>query len=162
MICALIPKHLKSFTAAFFEKTSIKSKYLARTITSSTTNKAIWASQARCIVIWLKRKKVIYTMKASKFLSSAALANFFLSMSSTHLVIDRTLTGVYNRQISSFSANYTSTLLRFRKSMPKIPSILMLASKKIFWKNRALSSLSLTWKFAKTIPNIWRIASSIF
>ena len=54
-----------------------------------------------------------------------------------------------------------SALLRVKKDIFKTIFALILASKKVFWKNRAFLSLSSILKLARTILNIWRVELSI-
>ena len=79
---------LGNMPANFFEKTSAKSEYLAGMVTFLAINKAIWAFQARWIVIF-NVSQAMCTTKALTFLFNAALANFFLSISFIRRVVSR-------------------------------------------------------------------------
>lgn len=84
----------------------------------------------------------MYITKTSIFLFSAALVKSFLSISSIYLVVNL--------------GNNIGSLGKF------LFSILVLANKNIFWKNRVFPSLFSIWKFAKTISNILKVEPSIF
>lgn len=73
----------------FSEKLSNKFKYLAKSLTFLIIKNKIYAFLAKYIAI--VDKKVMCTIKTSTFLLNTALANFFLLIKSTFLVIDRTL-----------------------------------------------------------------------
>lgn len=53
-------------------------------------------------------------------------------------------------------------LLKIKKCIFKTISILILANKKVFWKNEIFLSLFFTQKLATIISNILRVEASIF
>lgn len=63
-----MPKYLSTSIVKFFDKTSIKFKYLAIIITFLTSNKVILAFQVECIYIKFKLKKKIYIIKTLIFI----------------------------------------------------------------------------------------------
>lgn len=76
-------------TKAFsFQKILEKSEYLFGILTFLVKNKAICAFQAGCIKIEFTQK-VTYIIKTLIFLFNAALANFFLLINSTYLVVGK-------------------------------------------------------------------------
>ena len=97
-------------------------------------------------------KIATYITKVSKFSSRVTLANFFLSISLIRLVVNRAFIAVYVLYISfSSSANLTSALLKEKKGIPKITSMLMLASKKVSLKNQIFPRLFWSKKLAEAI-----------
>lgn len=75
----------------FSEKILEKFKYLARILIFSISNKAIWAFLVGCINIKHSFKEVIYIIKALTFSSNATLANSFILISFTYLVVKKAL-----------------------------------------------------------------------
>ena len=102
------------------------------------------------------------TIKISLSAFSAATTNFFLSMISNFLVIGKAFADVQILQTNFRSVNRMSTLLKVRKSIPSTISRLILANKKVFWKNWTLLSLSLIKQSAMTILKMSRWDPSIF
>lgn len=150
--CLLILEHLSNFAVNFFKKISTKSKYLSKTVNFLANKISIWAFCARGIAI-LAFKQAIYMTKASLPRSRAADANSLCLMSYTCLIVDSVLITLYILQISSFFINFIFTLLKDKKSIPRIISILS-TIKKVFQKKPALLSLFSTRKFAQTILNV--------
>lgn len=103
-----------------------------------------------------------YTTNVSEFLSKAALANSCLSISSTFLVVGKTLVIMQVLQISFLATNLMSALLNFRKTILRTTSILVSTSKKVFSKNRNFSRLSQSKNPAVVITQVFRGIPSIF
>lgn len=141
----LILKHLRISAADFFEKTSEKSKYLAKIIIFSTTNKAICASQARWIQILVLKKNVFIT-KTFLFRSNTTTTNSIWSINYIFLVFNKALIDIYNFQIRFCSKNRIFVLLKMTKNIFKMTSILILACKYDFWKKPHLFNLVLNLK----------------
>lgn len=138
------------------EKTFNQSKYLVGT--------SKWALSSFIMATYIKLPLIIWivfegrivisangvfsaamgTTKVLKSSSNTVWANFFFSMSSTHLVVGKTLAVVENFWVSFFFANWISALLKVMKNIPRTMSILILANKKVSWKNWAFSSLFFT------------------
>lgn len=79
---------------------------------------------------------VIYIIKVLEFLSRAILATFFLLISFTQPVVNKTFILVYAFEISFFGfANLMSILLKNKKKIFRTISILVLVNKKVFLKN---------------------------
>lgn len=76
----------KSF---FFEKILEKLEYFFKMIIFLVINKSIWAFLVKYIIIKLKFIIIMYFKEASIFLSSVVLADFFLFISSTYLMVNR-------------------------------------------------------------------------
>ena len=92
-------------------------------------------ARKRYLASFRASKAAIYMTNVSKFSSKAALANLCLLINSTRLVVDKASTVLYVLQVKFLVSNYTSVLLRNRKSFPRTTSILVSASKKISSKN---------------------------
>lgn len=90
------------------------------------------------------------------------LANLYIIMSSTLLMIDKISAVVYDLQVSFLVSNYKSILLRERKNISRTISMLVLANKKIFPKNRTFLKPSWSKISTRTILQVPRIESSIF
>ena len=94
--------------------------------------------------------------------SYAAITNSFKLTSWTCLVVSRALLVVYNFHVSIFSPNAMSALLIFRKDISRITSNLVLATRKVFWKNLGLPPLDSVWKSVISIPKVSKVKPSIF
>ena len=134
MTCSLTLVCFKSIFADFFNNTSAKSKYSARTVTFLANSKAIWDFLASWIVT-LNPRELTCTIKAPIFSSNAAFANFFQLINLTRWVVGKTFSVVYVLQVSFFSANWMSPLLRIRKNMSRTTFMLISACKKVSWNN---------------------------
>ena len=86
----------------------------------------------RQIVIFEASGTATCTIKVFKFLSNNTLANFVLLISSTFWVAGKALLAMQVLQISSFSANCISALLKIRKTLLRNTFMLISANKKIF------------------------------
>lgn len=82
-----------------------KLKYLFDIVIFSISNKAIWIFLVEYIKIELKSRKDMYTIKVLIFLSNTTLANFFLSINSIYLIVDKALAKKQNFYINSFFIN---------------------------------------------------------
>lgn len=110
------------------------------------------------------------TIKGSEFTFHATLANFFFSISSTQQILGKAFTILQNLQISfSSSANLTFVILKKRKDIPRIISILILANMKVFSKNQIFFRLfeienlvvAILWVF-KAMPLIFWALTLVF
>lgn len=113
-----------------------------------------------CVSIFSFSSSIIINVFDS--LSNAILANWFLLISSTLLVECKGLTLLQKFQVSSYFKNNTPVSLKIKKDIFGIIFILVLAKKKVFWKNRALLNLFFIRKLAKIISNVLRIKLFIF
>lgn len=131
----------KSTKAFFSAKTAKKSEYLIETsVSASFCLKAaiyiwlppiIWAIVERWINVSGISRVATYNTKVFDSLFNATLANFFLLISFTRLMVCRPLAIVYNFQISIFSWNWIFALLKVRKDILKITFTLVSANKNV-------------------------------
>ena len=138
MAWLLIPVYSGSFEASSGGKTSAKPKYLVRIEVRAlfATNIAIctlqkgWTSPFWVLLGHLRA--AMWTTKISCSGSRAVATNSFFPTSSTHLVVERTSSMIYNLHQSSLFRKLMFALLRVKKGISKITSGLMFAIKKIF------------------------------
>lgn len=114
------------------------------------------------ITISFCSRMAIYITKILLSASNIAITNSFESISWAYLVINRTLLVIYDFYMRFFSLNNTSILLIFKKNIFGITSNLVLATRKVSWKNLSLPTLFSTQKSAITISKISRAELSIF
>lgn len=77
-------------------------------------------------------------------------------------MVKKTLIIVYNFYFSFWSIKFISILLKVRKNISKIIFILILANKKVFFKNQNFSSLLSIKKEQITMPKVSSLLLSIF
>lgn len=122
----------------------------------------IWAAQEGWIDSLAMSRVDICITKVSEFSNIAVLANFFWLMSSTWLVVNKTSIVMYNLQVSFLAPNWKSVLLKIKKDIFKITSILMSASQKVPTKNQTLLRLSWSKNLVKVISWVFRSKLSFF
>ena len=98
-------------------------------------SEVIWAFWTRCIIIFIIRlREIMYIIKASIFLFSSILANSFLLMILTYLIVNKVSTIVYNFCVSISSLNIIFILLYNKKIIFIIKLTLVLTYRKNFEK----------------------------
>lgn len=91
-------------------------------------------------------------LQRSHLLERAVAANFFFLTNPTLLMVEKALAVVYNFYWSSRLLKLILTLLKVKKDISKVTSMLMFANKNVFFKKWDFPSLFFTRNKAIIIP----------
>lgn len=145
------------------EKISVKLAYSNRIAMgdSSIFNNVIytwWSGYIRSKLV----KDTKWSTKISLYRSRVVVANFFFSTSLTQLVVTKAFVMIFYLYLSSQSLKSIWRLVKMRKDILIVISILISANKKGCLKKRDFLSLLLTKKETIIIPNVFNLLLSIF
>ena len=133
MACLFILVFSRSFAVFSTEKTLLQSEYFTKISIRALSNSRAptWAYFPECTGIFSCFQMAIYTTNILLLTSNATIINSFELTIWTCLVVDRTSLVVQVLHINIFLLNDMFALLIFKKSIPRITSNLILATKKV-------------------------------